>query len=572
MRGLSPILATLVAWAALIAASGHALAERRVALVIGNSEYQNEDRLPNPARDATAVGQSLERLGFETIVATDLDKRGMDDAFRRFAHAVRDADVALFYYAGHGMQFQGQNYLMPVDAKLTDASDLPFEMSRIEDVVGAMAPARSVRIVVLDACRDNPLADRLLSSLAGGTRSAGGTRGLARIPDLAGSIVAYATQSGSTAEDGDGDHSPFTAAFLANAELPGIEIGQLFRRVALAVHQATGGKQTPELSISLLGDFYLKPAGNTSPVALPDPGLLARAKPSKDRVLIEIDGDFVTKQLLKEIGERTRRELGDAKITFKGFRQTATGLQLQLGKAAAADKAKPLVAALVSDTLDNGACSVRLDVDNKALLRLDLDRDCFETRTLDELGEVATQLRRRMGAMGLDQISVRIADGGRIEVGYAGLDGDRARLAAIVRFASLSLHWVIDAPDGSQTAGKNLVLPGRQPDTQSYTLEAEPIVTGESIEDARLVATSVGEPAIAIKLDKSGTRKLAAATADGIGRRLAIVLDGEVISAPAVREPLEGGTFQITGFPAGAEDLATDLRAGQLPVPVKLVQ
>src|SRR5689334_16576636 len=235
MRGRSLILTFLISIGVSIAFSGVALAERRVALVIGNSEYRNEDALPNPARDATAVGQSLERLGFATIVAVDLDKRGMDDAFRRFAHAVRDADVALFYYAGHGMQFQGQNYLMPVDAKLSDASDLPFEMSRVEDVVAAMAPARNVRIVLLDACRDNPLADQLLASLAGGSRSAAATRGLARVPNFAGSIVAYATQAGSTAEDGDGDHSPFASALLANDETPGLEIGQMFRRVALAV-------------------------------------------------------------------------------------------------------------------------------------------------------------------------------------------------------------------------------------------------------------------------------------------------------------------------------------------------
>ena len=114
-------------------------------------------------------------------------------------------------------------------------------------------------------------------------------------------------------------------------------------------------------------------------------------------------------------------------------------------------------------------------------------------------------------------------------------------------------------------------MPGRPPDTQSYTLEAKAIVTGETVEDARLIITPQGEKAIGVKLDKSGTRKLADATAKGLGRRLAIVLDGQVISAPTVREPIEGGSLEISGFPGGADDLAADLRAGQLSAPVKLV-
>jgi uncharacterized caspase-like protein len=569
MRALWLALAAFVAIACSLVTASAALADHRVALVIGNSAYQNEAPLPNPARDAAAVGHSLERLGFDAIVATDLDKRAMDEAFRRFAHAVRDADVALFYYAGHGMQFQGQNYLMPVDARLADAADLPFEMARVDDVVAAMAPARSVRIVLLDACRDNPLADQLIKSLAAGSRSAGLTRGLARIPDVAGSIVAYATQAGSTAEDGNGDHSPFTAAFLANAESPGVEIGQMFRRVALAVNHATGGRQTPELSISLLGDFYLKPGGTTpaTPVALPD--ATGPAGADKNHALVALDTEFVARQLLKDIANGTRQALSEAKIGFKGLATTSAGLDLQLSKPASGDKVKELVSAVVGRVLDNGACSSRLDVDDKALLHLRLDRGCFETRGLDSLSEVATQLRRRMGVMGLDQISVRVIDSGRIELGYASLAAERSRLDDIVRFASLSLHWVVDDP--STKAEKTEVVPGRPPDMQSYTLEAKAIVTGETVEDARLIITPQGEKAIGVKLDKSGTRQLADATAKGLGRRIAIVLDGQVISAPTVREPIEGGSLEISGFPGGAEDLAADLRAGQLSAPVKLV-
>jgi preprotein translocase subunit SecD len=173
-----------------------------------------------------------------------------------------------------------------------------------------------------------------------------------------------------------------------------------------------------------------------------------------------------------------------------------------------------------------------------------------------------------MGAMGLDQISVRVTDGNRIELGYAGLAADRSCLDDIVRFASLTLHWVVDDP---AKAKKTEVVSGRAPDTQSYTLDAEAVVTGEMVKDARPIVTAQGEKAIAVTLDKSGTRKLAEATAKGLGHRLAIVLDGEVISAPTVREPIEGGAAEITG-PGGAEDLAADLRACQLSAPVRLAQ
>jgi hypothetical protein len=244
------------------------LAEKRVALVIGNGAYQNATPLPNPPNDARDVSAALTRTGFETIVGIDLDRTGMDKAAVSFTRAARDADVAVFYYSGHALQFAGVNYLMPVDAKLTDEADLRL-MSRVDDVVADLQQARNLRILVLDACRDNPFAEALKRSI-GRTRSASLGNGLAKIDSPQGMIVAYATQAGRTAEDGSGRNSPYTSAFLKHIEAPE-EIGTVFRRISADVYDATRRTQLPELSLSLIGEFYLKGRSSAVPPALPAP-------------------------------------------------------------------------------------------------------------------------------------------------------------------------------------------------------------------------------------------------------------------------------------------------------------
>jgi hypothetical protein len=229
-------------------------ADTRVALVIGNGAYQNAPRLPNPRNDATDVAAALRRSGFETILSVDLDKSGMDEATIRFARAARTADVAMFYYSGHALQFGGVNYLVPIDAKLADETDLR-RMTRVDDVVGDLAQARNLRILVLDSCRDNPLADQLRRSI-GATRALPLQHGLAKIDSPEGMIVAYATQAGRTAEDGEGRNSPYTAAFLKHIDEKE-EIGSIFRRVSADVYETTKHAQLPELSLSFIGEFYL---------------------------------------------------------------------------------------------------------------------------------------------------------------------------------------------------------------------------------------------------------------------------------------------------------------------------
>jgi uncharacterized caspase-like protein len=240
-------------------------AEKRVALVIGNSAYQNTPALPNPKNDATDMAAALTALGFDVALSTDLDKRGMDQAFHRFAKLARDADAALFFYAGHGIQFAGSNYLMPVEAKLQDETDLQYAMAKVDDIIVDLSRAKNTRIVILDACRDNPIAERLRMSLPAG-RSAAVARGLARIERTQGLITAFATQPGQIAADGVGTrNSPFTSAILKYIATPDIEATTLFRRVAQEVNHSTEGKQLPEISISLLGDFYF--AGQGPPAA-----------------------------------------------------------------------------------------------------------------------------------------------------------------------------------------------------------------------------------------------------------------------------------------------------------------
>jgi uncharacterized caspase-like protein len=231
-----------------------AIADNRVALVIGNGAYAHVPHLPNPSHDAEDVAAALKRTGFQTIVGIDLDQAGMQEAAIRFARAARTADVAMFYYSGHALQFAGVNYMVPIDAQLRDEADLR-RMTKVDEVVADLQQAKNLRILVLDSCRDNPLANELKRSI-GITRSASIGRGLAKFDSPEGMIVAYATQVGRTAEDGDGRNSPYTAAFLRNVEAKE-EIGTIFRRISADVYQTTRQTQLPELSLSLIGEFYL---------------------------------------------------------------------------------------------------------------------------------------------------------------------------------------------------------------------------------------------------------------------------------------------------------------------------
>jgi uncharacterized caspase-like protein len=253
LPGRQAIFSGLVAATLLTLLCAAANAETRVALVIGNGDYRNTSKLSNPRNDATDVAAALKRIGFATIVGLDLDKAGMEDAEIRFARAVHNADVAMFYYSGHAIQYAGINYLLPVDAQIKDAADLR-RLAKVDDIVADLQQAKDLPILVLDSCRDNPLADELKRSL--GERSTSVQRGLARLGSSQGMIVAYSTLAGQTADDGQGRNSPYTAAFLKEIETPE-EISTVFKKVAKEVISATLNKQRPELSVTVFGDYYL---------------------------------------------------------------------------------------------------------------------------------------------------------------------------------------------------------------------------------------------------------------------------------------------------------------------------
>src|SRR5882724_9152437 len=224
-------------------------AEQRVALVIGNSNYQTAPQLANPNNDARSVAQLLNSAGFEVTVATDQTRNDMVRGLQDFSNKVADHGpntVAMVYYAGHGVQLAGENYLVPIDARIAAPSDLPDNTVRLVDVMGTLEtiPSR-MRIVVLDACRNNPFPN---------VDDAG--RGLAIVDAPSGSIVGYSTAPGMEAQDGDGNHSPYTSAFLNVARQPNLPIEQLFKRVRLEVNNTTAGRQTPWESSSLTSDFY----------------------------------------------------------------------------------------------------------------------------------------------------------------------------------------------------------------------------------------------------------------------------------------------------------------------------
>jgi uncharacterized caspase-like protein len=243
-----------------------ALAEKRVALVMGNSAYQNVSRLANPANDSEAMSATLKRAGFDVVdLKRDLKVNEMRRALRDFSDHVRDADIAIVYFAGHGIEIDGTNYLIPVDAVLERDIDAFDEAIPLDRLLTVIEPAKQLRLVILDACRDNPFNKTMKRTI--GSRAIG--RGLAKVePFSPNTLIAFAAKAGSTASDGDRKNSPFTAALIKYLPKPGLDLRKTFGFVRDDVLKVTNNKQEPFIYGSLGGDdVVLVPALAVPPLA-----------------------------------------------------------------------------------------------------------------------------------------------------------------------------------------------------------------------------------------------------------------------------------------------------------------
>jgi formylglycine-generating enzyme required for sulfatase activity/uncharacterized caspase-like protein len=226
--------------------------EHRVALVVGNAAYRGSP-LRNPVSDARAMRAKLKSLGFEVVYFENLQTKQVGSALREFRNLIRPGSVALFFYAGHGLQVRGENYLPTVDAELSSEEDVPNQSLNLASVLNTMEDSKaSVNLVLLDACRNNPYARNFRSA----------PRGLARVQAPSGTLIHYATRPGSVAEDGSGSHGTYTEALLAQIDEKGVPIETALKRVTIRVRDATKGKQEPWMEGSLTGDFYFTVNGN----------------------------------------------------------------------------------------------------------------------------------------------------------------------------------------------------------------------------------------------------------------------------------------------------------------------
>ena len=354
------LTAFVVAIFMLAATLASAHAEKRVALIIGNSAYQHTAQLKNPSNDASDMAEKLKQLGFEVIDGTDLSKAEMERRIRTFAARLDDADVGLFFYAGHGFQVDGKNFLAPIDASLKSDADVDFEAIELDLVLKQMERNARVSIVFLDACRDNPLASNLAQS-----RSLQLGRGLAQVEKAVGMMIAFSTQPGNVALDGEGRNSPFTHALLTHIDQQGTTINDLMVEVRKDVLAETGGKQVPWENSSLTGQFYFKPSEpkSTAEQSAETAAQIAALRQEIERLQTS-QGDLLKAQ--QEQLEILKQKLDSEAKKAAGLPETATtrviavepatpgastaAAPAETAKVAAVDAASPTTAPQASDT------------------------------------------------------------------------------------------------------------------------------------------------------------------------------------------------------------------------------
>jgi uncharacterized caspase-like protein len=306
-RLLSIMLASLM----LALMIGNASAERRVALVIGNAAYRHAAELGNPRNDAADIAAALRSLGIEVVEGIDLDKPAMDRKIREFAQALSGADVAIFFYAGHGLQVNGSNYLVPVDAELLTAAAIDFEMLRLDTVQRIMESEAKTNILFLDACRNNPLSRNLARAM--GTRSASVGTGLASAESGIGTLISFSTQPGNVALDGTGRNSPYALALAKQIRTPDKDLSASLITVRNEVMAATRRSQVPWEHSALTASFYFSRSTNiAAPAPAPPrpeirpPSPTASSVPVPDRQIGDRIAQYIEWEFLLD-KERYRR-------------------------------------------------------------------------------------------------------------------------------------------------------------------------------------------------------------------------------------------------------------------------
>ena len=273
----------------VLALSPDARAGGRTALVVGMGGYRYAPPLKNPTNDSRDISESLRELGFDVVEVADAGRRELEAAIRDFAGRIVASDTALLFYSGHGLQVAGQNYLIPVDARLVSIRDLEFEAVRLDLILALMESGRDngVSIVMLDACRDNPLARSLARSM--GVRSDALPRGLAPVQSSAGTFVAFSTAPGKVAYDGDGRNSPFATALLHHIRTPGKSLNSIMVDVRKEVMSVTHNAQVPWDLSALTVEFQFRPVDGlvTGSLTSRPPGPLDAARKERARRLRE---------------------------------------------------------------------------------------------------------------------------------------------------------------------------------------------------------------------------------------------------------------------------------------------
>ena len=345
-----------------------AFAERRVALIIGNSNYQNAPILPNPERDARGIADMFQKAGYE-IVTTAFNVGNMDfkSTIRKFEDTVTDADIAVIYYAGYGLNIHGTNYLIPIDAKLASDRDANNETITLEQLVESVHRAKLLRVIIIDACRDSPFA-RIMKAER---------MGLGAVqPNSIDTLIAYAAKPGTTADDGGGDHSPFAAALIDNLFVPGLDIRLAFGRVRDEVLKKTGYMQEPFVYGSLGGgNIALVPA------------------PNRPVVATDSEGEKSDYALVERIGTKGAWQVF--------LNQHPTGFY--------ADLARQQIAIAV-DALDRAAAKAQAD--SEAAQRAEADRQAEAKRRADE---TARQKAEQQAALAAAQRAARAAEQARLD-------------------------------------------------------------------------------------------------------------------------------------------------------------